>query len=253
VTTPGTPTLTVTDGRATIRLQRPDKRNRIEPADLAALTAHADTIEADGTVAVVVIEAEGPSWCSGYHLGALADGERTDIGFGDVCDRIEALPMPTVAALGGNVHGGGTDLAIACDFRIAAEGIVAGMPAAKIGLQYYASGLRRFVTRIGPDATKRLFLTAETVPASELLRIGYLHEVVEPGRLRERIDELCAAIAGLAPMSVRRTKAAIDALAGPGADLALIQAGHLETVRSEDHREAMTAMRERRPPRFAGR
>lgn len=242
----GTPTLDIADGRATITLQRPDKRNRIEPADLTALVGHCDVIDADPTVGVVVIEATGPSWCSGYHLGALAEGERSEHSFSDLCSRIEHLGVPTVAALGGNVHGGGTDLAVSCDFRIGAEGIVLGMPAARIGLQYYASGLRRFVERIGPDATKRLFLTAETIPATELLRIGYLTELVSADGLTARVDELAGAMAGLAPGALRRTKWAINNLSGPAPDLDAVEAGHQASVRSEEHRDAMRVLKEKR-------
>jgi enoyl-CoA hydratase/carnithine racemase len=252
----GTPTLAVDgSGRATIRLRRPDKRNRIEPADLATLATHLDALATDPGVRVLVLEADGPSWCSGYHLGALAEGERATVGFDEVCDRLEHLGVPTIAALAGNVHGGGTDLAVSCDFRLGAEGIVLGMPAARIGLQYYASGLRRFVERIGPDATRRLFLTAETIPAAELLRLGYLTEVVPADRLSARVDELCHAVGGLAPLAVTATKRAIGMLSrGAGeAELADIQRSHHDSLRTHDHREALRALRERRPPRFEGR
>lgn len=259
MTGPTTPALDIVGGRATIKLRRPDKRNRIEPADLVALSQHLAAIAprcapdaGAERVAVLVIEAEGPSWCSGFHLGALAEGERVEVSFGDVCDQIEALPVPTVAALAGNVHGGGTDLAMSCDFRVGAAGIVLGMPAARIGLQYYGSGLRRFVERIGPSATKRLFLTAETIPAEELLRLGYLTELVPADAHRARIDALCAAVGSLAPLAVVNTKAAINALAGPDPDLEAIEAGARATSRSADHREAMAAMQERRPPVFRG-
>jgi enoyl-CoA hydratase/carnithine racemase len=253
VSAAGTPELAISDGRATIRLRRPEKRNRIEPADLAALAAHVDAIEAESSVRVMVLAADGPSWCSGYHLGALAEGERADVSFDRVCDRIEALAVPTIAALGGNVHGGGTDLAVACDFRIGAAGIALGMPAARIGLQYYASGLRRFVERIGPDATKRLFLTAETITAAELLRLGYLTELVEPDDLAARVDQLCQAVAGLAPLAVAGTKRAVNALSQGGADVAALQDDHLRTLRSHDHREGLRALAEKRPARFEGR
>lgn len=249
----GTPTLEIAAGRATISLQRPDKRNRIEPADLTALVRHCEAIEADPTVSVVVIEASGPSWCSGYHLGALAEGERSEHSFSDLCSRIETLAAPTIAVLGGNIHGGGTDLAISCDFRIGAEGIVLGMPAARIGLQYYASGLRRFVERIGPDATRRLFLTAETLSAEDLLRIGYLTELVAADALAARVDELAGAMARLAPGALRRTKWAINNLASPTPDLVAVEAGHQASVRSEDHREAMRALKEKRDPVFTGK
>lgn len=254
-----TPSLDITGGRATIRLRRPDKRNRIEPADLVALSGHLGEVAqrcapdaGPERVAVLVIEAEGPSWCSGFHLGALAEGERVEVSFGDVCDQIETLAVPTIAALAGNVHGGGTDLAVSCDFRVGASGIVLGMPAARIGLQYYASGLRRFVERIGPTGTKRLFLTAETISAEELLRIGYLTELVPADSHHARVDALCASICALAPLAVVNTKAAINALAGLAPDIDAIEAGARATSRSADHKEAMRAMQERRPPVFRG-
>ena len=247
------PTLSVDDGVAVIRLNRPDKRNRIEPADLEELMSICGRLSDDGSVQVVRIESGGPIWCAGYHLGALADGERPRYGFGDACDAVAALPMPTIAVLAGGVHGGGTDLAVACDFRIAAEDIELVMPAAKIGLQYYATGLARFVQAIGPAATKRLFLTAERISAEELLRIGYLTETTPADALATRVTELSRAIASLAPMAVRLTKQAIDELAGPSPDLDEIQRGHVASTRSEDHLEAMAALKERRPPRFVGR
>jgi enoyl-CoA hydratase len=254
---PGRPTLTVRDGRACVRLHRPDKRNRIEPADLEALLDFSAAIAADESVRCVVIESEGPSWCSGYHLGALATGgppnpDAPRRGFGEACDALAGLAVPTIAVLGGSVHGGGTDLAMSCDFRVAADHIVLAMPAAKIGLQYYATGLQRFVERIGPTATKRIFLTAETISADELLRLGYLTDLVPAERLELRVDELCHAIGQLAPGAVRATKAAIDELAGLEPDLGKVQAGHLASLRSHDHREAMKALTEKRPPKFTG-
>ena len=246
----GTPTLHQAHGRATLTLRRPDKRNRIEPDDLTTLIELCDEIDDHPDVHVVVIESSGPSWCSGYHLGALAEGAVSRHSFSDLCDRIEALAVPTIAAIHGNVHGGGTDLAIACDFRVGADGVLLAMPAAKIGLQYYASGLRRFVERIGPDATKRLFLTAETITTDELLRLGYLTEVVPPSELSARVDALSDAMAGLAPLATRRTKLAINQISAGNADLAAIQSAHIDTVRSAEHQEAMRALREKRPPIF---
>ena len=148
----GPPTLAVDDaGRATIRLQRPDKRNRIEPADLAVLAGHLVTASvADPAVRVLVLEAEGPSWCSGYHLGALAEGERATVGFDEVCDAPRgpggSHDRRSRRQRARRWHRSGRLVR----FRVGAEGIVLGMPAARIGLQYYASGLRRFVERIGP-------------------------------------------------------------------------------------------------------
>ena len=160
------------------------------------------------------------------------------------------MRVATIAVLGGNVHGGGTDLAVACDLRVGTEDIVLQMPAARIGLQYYASGLHRFVQRIGAAATKRIFLTSETITAEELLRVGYMTEFVAESAVGTRVNELCTAISSLSPNAVKLTKIAINNLSGVSPDLEAVQHSHLESLRSADHREAMQAIRERRAPTF---
>ena len=249
----GVPTLSISDGWARLRLNRPEKRNRVEPADIVEIIDLCQRVTEDASIRVLTVESEGPVWCAGYHLGALADGERPQHGFGDACDTLAGLGVPTVAVLSGTVHGGGTDLALSCDLRVAIDETALVMPAARIGIQYYASGLQRFVRAIGPAATKRLFLTAERISADELLRIGYLTETVPANQLADRVEKLVGAITALAPLALRRTKWAIDELMGPSPDIEAIEASQRETLRSEDHREAMAAMRERRAPRFTGR
>ena len=248
----GEPTLDIAGHRATIRLQRPDKRNRIEPADLVHMIDLCDAIEADPEVRVVVLASDGPSFCAGYHLGALADGTKVEVGFGDLCDRIEGLNVPVIARIGGNIHGGGTDLAISCDFRIAAAGIHLLMPAARLGIQYYASGLRRFVEQIGPANTKRIFCTALPFEADELLRIGYLHEVMLEAELDDRIDVLADAVAALAPGAVASTKAAVNGLASGTMSIDEIEATARTSRKSADQREGLRALAEKRPPEFTG-
>lgn len=247
------PTLHRDGPRATLRLNRPDKRNRVEPDDLVQLIGLCDEIDADPEVRVVVFTADGPSFCAGYHLGALTDKAPQAVGFGDLCDRIEALRVPTIARINGSIHGGGTDLAIACDLRIGHPGVTLQMPAAKLGIQYYATGLRRFVEQIGPGATKRLFLTALPMSADELRRIDYLHEVVALDELDARIDTIATAVAELAPIAVNSTKAAINGLAAGALTVDDVQAGHRASLASADHREALAALAEKRPPRFTGR
>lgn len=248
----GEPTLDISGHRATIQLQRPDKRNRIEPTDLVHMIDLCDAIEADPEVRVVVLTSEGPSFCAGYHLGALAEGTKVEVGFGDLCDRIESLRVPVIARIGGNIHGGGTDLAISCDFRIAVEGIHLLMPAARLGIQYYASGLRRFVEQIGPAATKRIFCTALPFEADELLRIDYLHEVMPESELDNRIDVLADAVAALAPGAIASTKAAVNGLASGSMSIDDVEATARTSLKSADHREGLRALKEKRPPEFTG-
>lgn len=248
-----TPTLDIDGPRATLRLQRPDKRNRIEPIDLVHLIELCDQIEADDAVRVVVLTADGPSFCAGYHLGALTEGTAVDVGFGDLCDRIEALTVPVIARIDGDIHGGGADLAIACDLRIARDDMHLQMPAAKLGIQYYASGLRRFVEQIGPGATKRIFLTALPAAAADLHRVGYLHDVVPSADLDAMVDNVADAIAELAPVAITSTKAAINGLAADTMTVADVEDTHRASLRTDDHREALQALVEKRPPRFTGR
>ncbi len=247
---PGLPVLHLEGDRAVITLQRPEKRNRIEPPDLVELLRLFAEIEAEPDVRVVVLRATGPSFCSGFHLGALAAGARPEVSFGQMCDRLASLSMPTVAFIEGNIHGGGTDLALSCDLRIAAEDIELLMPAARLGLQYYGSGLERFVSRIGPGPTKRLFLTALPADAATLLRVGYLDEIHPRAALAARVEEVVAAIAGLGPEAVARTKRAINALASGESDLSGIEASARDSMRSAEHREGLAALAEKRRPNF---
>ena len=181
-TTPGAPEeatapiVTIKDGRATIRLNRPRQHNRIEPDDLAVLRETFTRIDDDPRVRVLVLTGTGKSFSSGYHIGALVerhaakrnDDEPGSDAFARTVDRLEGLRVPTIAALNGSVYGGSTDLALACDFRIGVEGMKLVMPAARLGIVYYPSGIERYVTRLGVAAAKRLFLTAQPIDTAEI-------------------------------------------------------------------------------------
>ena len=132
------PILTVDGARATIRLNRPRHHNRIETSDIAVLCEQFAQIDADRRIRVLVLTATGRTFCAGFNLEELAP-ERYDErapGFDRMVDQLEALRVPTVAAVGGSLYGGGTDLALACDFRIGIPGIELMMPAARIGVHY---------------------------------------------------------------------------------------------------------------------
>ena len=137
-------------------------------------------------------------------------------------DRLVRVRVPTLAALGGSVYGGGTDLALACDVRVGVPLVELRMTAARIGVQYYAGGLRRFVARLGIGAAKRIFLTAEPLGAAELLRLGYLDELVAPDELERRIDELATALVTNAPAAVQAMKRALDRISDGTADASAI-------------------------------
>ena len=254
VAAPGTgrPSLTIEGARATIRLNRPEFHNRVEPADLDVLTGLLEQVENDPALRVLVITATGRSFSSGFHIGELgAPGSTTS--FEALADRLERVRVPTICVLNGGVYGGATDLALACDFRIGVEGMAMFMPAARLGLHYYRGGMQRYVSRLGVDTAKRLFLTAEKLDAAELLRVGFLTELVGADRLEARAGALADTLAGHAPLAVQGMKSALNAIARGGADWAAIEAAEQRCKQSEDIREGRLAWLEKRPPRFVGR
>jgi enoyl-CoA hydratase/carnithine racemase len=155
-----------------------------------------------------------------------------------------------VAALQGSVYGGATDLALACDFRLGVEGMKLVMPAARLGIHYYPSGLERAVARLGLAAAKRLFLLAEPVPAEDLLAIGYLDRLVPADRLAAETDALAAILAGNAPAAVRGMKRTMNAIARSTLDHAAAQADYEASKRSNELAEGLRAFAEKRKPVF---
>ena len=253
------PVLTIEGARATVRLNRPAQHNRIEPDDLRTLVDHFAAVAANPAVRVLVLTGTGRTFCAGYDIGALAKG-RVPVGgadlpplFGDVVDRLEDLALPTIAALNGSVFGGGTDLALACDFRIGVEGARMFMPAARLGLQYYTSGQRRYVERLGLAAAKRLFLTGETLHADAMRAIGYLDEVVPADGLAARVDGLVEQLAVGSPRAIVGMKQTLNAISRNALDRAAADAAYAESIRSEDAAEGVRAWHEKRPPVFRGR
>ena len=257
VSTP--PILTVANGKATVRLNRPAEHNRLEPADLDALVEIFDTVAKDDTARVLILTGTGKSFSSGFHIGALKgrkEGHETDNdpnAFEKMVDRLEELEMPTIAALNGGVYGGATDLALACDFRIGVEGARMFMPAARLGIVYYESGLRRYVSRLGLNNAKRLFLTAAPVEADEMVRIGYLDEIVRADELEARVDALAVQIAANAPLALAATKKALNDTARGTLDSEVHAKARVLCAASEDHQEGLRAWAEKRKPEFRGR
>jgi enoyl-CoA hydratase len=253
------PIIAMADGRVVVRLNRPREHNRLEPIDLTVLRETFAQVDTDPSVRVLVLTGTGKSFSSGFHLGALADrlagkgGESEDRdAFERTVDRLEALRVPTIAALNGSVYGGATDLGLACDFRIGVEGMRLLMPATRLGIVYYASGIRRYVTRLGVAAAKKLFLTAQPIDAGEMLRIGYLDEVVAPEDLMTRAEALAATLAANAPLAVSGLKRAINETAAGMLDPEMLSDARAVCAASEDHAEGVRAWSAKRAPVFTG-
>jgi enoyl-CoA hydratase len=252
------PVVTIADGRATIRLNRPREHNRLEPDDLAVLRETFTRIDHDASVRVLMLTGTGKSFSSGYHIGALLERKagkpvaENDDSFENVVNRLEALRIPTIAALQGSVYGGATDLALACDFRIGVKGMRMLMPAARLGIIYYRSGIERYVNRLGVAAAKKLFMLAEPIDAQEMHRIGYLDQIVPAEELGARVDALAATLAANAPLALAGLKRAINETAAGRLDHEALASARAHSSASEDHAEALKAWSEKRKPVFKG-
>jgi enoyl-CoA hydratase/carnithine racemase len=252
-----TPVLTIEGARATIRLNRPRQLNKITPQDITALMEALETIEKNDAVRVVVLTGTGRAFSGGYDLGDIAarqhqPAEQTSsrASFEDLANRIEDFPLPTICRLNGGVYGGSTDLALACDFRIGAEGCEMLMPAARLGLHYYPSGIRRYVSRLGVSAAKKLFLTAQKIDAAEMLRIGYLDAVMPADEMDGAVDALAAVLAANAPKVMGGMKAAINEIARAAFDEDAARRRHQDSLRGKEIKEGIAAFAEKRKPDF---
>lgn len=187
------PLLTLEGAKATITLNRPEHHNRIDPEDIPKIHQHLDAIEGDASIQLVVVTGTGhKTFSSGYTLDAILT--RMDDSFQQMLGRIERLSKPTVCALNGSAYGGGVDLATCCDFRIGVHGSRMFIPAAKFGLHYYPDGVRRFVQRVGPAAAKKIFMLGKTMHAEEMLRVGFLNELVAPAELHATVEDYLTSV-----------------------------------------------------------
>jgi enoyl-CoA hydratase/carnithine racemase len=165
-------------------------------------------------------------------------------------DELEQLRCPTICMLNGGVYGGAIDLALACDFRIGVNGCQLLMPAARIGLHYYPSGIRRYVSRLGMAASKRLLLCAEPIRGEALLDIGFLDEIHPPAEIETRVSELSQRLQSNAPLAVEGMKQAINLYANAQVDDASVQASFEQALSSVDFKAGVQSISSKIPPVF---
>ena len=248
-----TPTLEITGAIATICLANPGYANRLSPNDLAVVRAHLDLVNQNENVLVLRFIAQGKYFCSGYDISSLAaESAPSSLYFGETIDLIEQARPVTIAAVNGGVYGGGTDLCLACDFRIGSTTANMFMPAAKLGLHFYPGGMVRYISRLGLNHAKKLFLTSQKIEAPEMFEIGFLTELVEPHELDLRLESLTNQLASMAPLALLGIKKHLNLIARGQVDVAAIKEAVLYSEQSQDIKEGAAAWKEKRPAKFKG-
>jgi enoyl-CoA hydratase/carnithine racemase len=248
-------------GVARLTISNPDRRGALDHAILDAFAATMPRLDAR----CVIITGEHDTFSAGYDLGGLPDEvlpEEADRlvahPFASAIDAVEAYPYPTIAALNGHAIGGGLELALACDLRIAAGTIALGMPPAKLGLVYSHTGIRKFIDAIGAARTRELFLVGRRIDARTARSWGLVNAVAEEGRLAEEALELATEIAANAPLAQRGNKRVIGAVLAaqstldPDIERELLELRRA-SLSSQDFREAVHAFADKRKPRWRGR
>lgn len=255
-----------TEGVLRLTISNPDKRNALDHPILDAISdTLAEFAGADSRARCLVITGAHGMFSAGYDIGEIPDEEFETHAeslvahpFTQAIDALEAFPTPTLAALGGHTIGGGLEMALACDLRVAADGVKLGMPPAKLGLVYSHTGLRRFIDTIGAPRTRELFLLGRNVEADTALAWGLVNRVCPEPELEAAAHELAGEMAGNAPLSQRGNKRVIGELLRAGAQLdpeleQLLIELRRASFSSQDMREGVRAFAERRPPHWQGR
>lgn len=252
-------------GVARLTISNPAKRNALDHAILDAISATLRELASPASDArCVIVTGAHSMFSAGYEIGQIADGgfqveaERLVAHpFTEAIGVLESFPFPTLAALPGHTIGGGLELALACDLRIAAEQIQLGMPPAKLGLVYSHTGLRRFIDTIGPARTRELFLLGSYIEADTALEWGLVNRVAAGTELESEALRMACELAGRAPLSQVGNKRVIAALLQAQGQLPEDVESELIELRrdsfaSRDLREGMSAFAEKRAPRWRG-
>ncbi len=246
----------VTDGIATLTLNRPAQRNAVNTEVCAALRQAIDDVEANAAVKVTILKGTGRVFCSGMDLDAFQRGKGDDIlfgagGFAGFVKRQRRKPV--IAAVHGAALAGGFEIMLACDLVIAAEGTVFGLPEPRLGLMAGGGGALRLSQRIPRVLANELLLTGGRYSAAQMLGWGLLNKVVPPDQLYAEAMLLARAIAANAAQSTMDTLRVSDAAyqAQDSQYWALNDQLLKQRFQSEDAREGTRAFLEKRPPSWA--
>lgn len=249
------------DGVGVITLRRADRLNALSSAVAAALHDAIAAVEADEAVRAIVVAGEGKAFCAGADISELdtLDGPHDFSSFvralTDAFDALARCPKPSVAAIHGVAFGGGLELALACDLRVAEEDARLGVPEIKLGLLPGAGGTARLPRLLPKAVAKQLLLTGEPLVAADAHRLGLVNEVVPAGEAVTAAVGLAGRLASLPPLALAAAKRLVDEGATLPLDAAITF--ERETVSmlfgTADRVEGVCAFLDKRPPSFDGR
>ena len=242
---------TLESGIGRITLNNPEVHNSLTREAMDSIRA---TLKewSNSDIRVLVLTGTGKSFCSGVSLGDVGAGDWSNNPLTALCDALENFHTPTICALNGGVYGGGAELALSCDFRVGVDGMKMFVPAIKIGVHYEAAGIGRYVQKLGSQTARRVFLLAEKFEDRALLDIGFLDYLVIADELSERVDTLASTINSAAPLAVQGMKRTILEISRETLDTAAAAQRTAKCFASDDHREGLAALSEKRNPVFKG-
>ena len=254
---PGEIRLEVRDHVAVLTLDRPAKLNAVTPAMTGALAGYVAGLNDNREARVVVLTGTGRAFCAGSDIGGLDDYD-TAWQFGDrpdYCDAIRALRKPVIAAVNGYALGGGLELALGCDIRLAAESATFAAPEIKLGWIGGGGMSALLAHSIGTSNAAFMLLTGDPVDAATALRWGLVTEVVPAAALTSRALDLAATIASRAPIAAQAARRNLQAAYEMPLGRAIDYERQLQTIcfATEDAAEGRAAFAQRRPPAFRAR
>ena len=251
--TPGI-NLEIAQGIATVTLNIPAKHNALNGDHIQQFCAHLTRITNDKTIRVLIVTGAGEkTFCAGASLDQLGSGAIDGNQFAAMTDQLAALPIPTIAALNGSAYGGGSEIGLACDFRIGVQGMRVFVPPARIGLCYPVNGIERFVQTLGLTTAKRLLVASEEFSAEQLLQVGYLTQLVARESLFDVALELAQRMATYAPLALTAMKTICHQVAAGTLDRGAAHQIASACNDSEDLQEGLSAQKEKRQPIFKGK